>query len=123
MTPTSQAPQVDIDGDGDLQPLTDALLVVRWGFGFTGLPLVDGAVDSGCTYCTPQAVAAHIASMENELDIDNDGETESLTDGLLLMRWSFGFRGELLVEGAVDTDCKRCNAASIENYLDGLDGG
>jgi hypothetical protein len=40
------------------------------------------------------------------------------------MRWLFGFRGQSLVEDAVDlSDCRRCTATSIENYLDGLDGG
>ena len=91
--PTTEAPTADIDGDGDLQPLTDALLMMRWGFGFSGQPLLEDAVDPGCTYCTSQQVIGHLQSMENELDIDDDGETESLTDGLLLMRWTFGFRG------------------------------
>jgi hypothetical protein len=120
-TPNGEAPLVDIDGDNDVEPLSDALLVMRWDFGFTGVALVDGAVDSGCTYCSPQQVTARIEAIETELDIDNDGETDALTDGMLLMRWTFGVRGQLLVQGAVDEDCKRCNAASIENYLDGLD--
>jgi hypothetical protein len=124
VTPTGEAPQVDIDGDGDLEPLSDALLMMRWKFGFSGAPLLDGAVDPGCTYCTSQQVISHLQSMEDELDIDDDGETESLTDGLLLMRWLFGFQGQSLVEDAVDlSDCRRCTATSIESYLDGLDGG
>jgi hypothetical protein len=124
VTPTPEAPAIDIDGDGDLQPLTDALLMMRWGFGFSGTPLVEDAVDSGCTYCTSQQVINHLQSMENELDIDDDGETDSLTDGLLLMRWTFGFRGQSLVQGAVDLrDCRRCTATSIAIYLDSLDGG
>ncbi len=124
VTPTPEAPVADIDGDGDLQPLTDALLMMRWGFGFSGSPLLDDAIDPGCTYCTSQQVIGHLQSMENELDIDDDGETDSLTDGLLLMRWSFGFRGQSLVQGAVDlSDCRRCTAASIATYLDSLDGG
>ena len=103
---------------------SDALLMMRWKFGFSGTPLLQGAVDPGCTYCTSQQVIDHLQSMENELDIDDDGETDSLTDGLLLMRWTFGFRGQSLVQGAVDfSDCKRCTAASIASYLDGLDGG
>ena len=123
-TPVADAPVADIDGDGDLQPLTDALLMMRWGFGFSGSTLLDDAVDPGCTYCTSQQVIGHLQSMENELDIDDDGETDSLTDGLLLMRWSFGFRGQSLVQGAVDlSDCRRCTAASIAIYLDSLDGG
>ena len=114
----------DADGDGDFEPLSDALLVMRWSFGFTGASLVEGAVDSGCSYCTPEQVIVHLQGMGDQLDVDGDGEIDSLTDGLLLLRWGFGFRGEPLTQGAIDfTDCERCTAPEIEAYLDGLDGG
>jgi hypothetical protein len=115
---------VDADGDGDFEPLSDALLVMRWSFGFTGGPLVDGAVDAGCGYCTPEQVIDHLLSLGLMLDVDGDGQTDSLTDGLLLLRWGFGAHGETLVQGAVDVfNCQRCTAPEIEAYLDGLDGG
>ena len=58
------------------------------------------------------------------LDVDQNGEVAALTDGLLLMRWGFGFRGQSLVDGAVDmAKCQRCSSGEIEAYLDGLDGG
>jgi hypothetical protein len=104
--------------------LSDALLVMRWSFGFTGTPLVEGAVDVGCSYCTPQQVIDHLQSLGVLLDVDGDGQTDSLTDGLLLLRWGFGATGETLVQGAVDVfNCQRCTAPEIEAYLDGLDGG
>ena len=112
----------DADGDGDFQSLSDALLVMRWGFGFSGSALVDGAVDAGCVYCTPEQVIDHLESIRELLDVDGDGETDSLTDGLLLLRWGFSFSGAPLVQGAVDVDCERCTAAEIETYLDTLDG-
>jgi hypothetical protein len=97
---------------------------MRWSFGFTGGPLVDGAIDIGCLYCTPEQVIAHLQSLGVLLDIDGDGETDSLTDGLLLLRWGFGASGETLVQDAVDVfNCERCTAPEIEAYLDGLDGG
>jgi hypothetical protein len=115
---------VDADGDGDFEPLSDALLVMRWSFGFTGNALVDGAVDVGCVYCTAEQVIEHLQSLGNVLDIDGDGQTESLTDGILLLRWGFGSHDEPLVQGAVDVfNCQRCTAPEIEPYLDGLDGG
>jgi hypothetical protein len=112
----------DADGDGDFESLSDALLVMRWGFGFSGTALVDSVVDTGCTHCTPQQVIDYLQSVRPQLDVDGDGETESLTDGLLLLRWGFSFSGDPLVQGAVDVDCERCTAAEIEPYLDGLDG-
>ena len=112
----------DADGDGDFESLSDALLVMRWAFGFSGDPLVDGAIDTGCTHCTAEQVIDHLQSLRAQLDVDGDGETESLSDGLILLRWGFSFSGDSLVQGAVDSDCGRCTAAEIETYLDTLDG-
>ena len=54
------------------------------------------------------------------LDIDGDGSAEPLTDGLLVLRYLFGFRGATLITGAVGSGCTRCDAPSIEAYLAGL---
>jgi hypothetical protein len=52
------------------------------------------------------------------LDIDGNGSTEALTDGLLLLRFLFGFTSDSLVNAAIDAvDCTRCNAPAIEAYL------
>ena len=44
---------------------------------------------------------AHAA---NDWDIDNSGEVDALTDGLLMIRFSFGLRGEALTNDATSTD-------------------
>jgi hypothetical protein len=55
------------------------------------------------------------------LDIDGDGEIEPLTDGLLTLRYDFGFTGGVLVNGAIDlANCTRCVALDVERYLDVL---
>ena len=60
-------------------------------------------------------------TLGDQLDIDGDGEIAPLTDGVLVVRWLFGFRGDELVAFAVDeVDCTRCTAAAIESYLAGL---
>lgn len=52
------------------------------------------------------------------VDIDGDGEVAALTDGMLKLRYLFGFRGGILVDDAVDlADCRRCVAADIEAYI------
>jgi len=52
------------------------------------------------------------------LDIDANGEFDALTDGLLIIRHAFGFTGDALIAGAVDTgNCQRCSAAEIEARL------
>jgi hypothetical protein len=51
------------------------------------------------------------------LDIDGNGSTTALTDGLLVLRYGFGFRGATLVTGAVGLGCTRCDVPAIEAYL------
>jgi hypothetical protein len=54
---------LDVDGSGDIQPLTDGLLVLRYEFGFRGATLVTGAVGPNCTRCTAPAIEAYLASV------------------------------------------------------------
>jgi hypothetical protein len=56
---------------------------------------------------------------EFTLDVDGDGTVQPLTDALLILRYAFGFRGAVLVSGAVDAACTRCDAPAIEDYLAG----
>ena len=52
------------------------------------------------------------------LDIDGDGSTDALTDGLLLLRYLFGFRGNALVDGAISPYATRTTADEIVDYLE-----
>jgi hypothetical protein len=56
------------------------------------------------------------------VDIDGNGETGPLTDGLLVLRYLFGFRGAALITGAVGAGCTRCGAPAIEAYLGEITG-
>ena len=42
---------------------------------------------------------------------------DALTDGLLIIRYAFGFSGQSLIDGAVQANCQRCSAAEIEARL------
>ena len=52
------------------------------------------------------------------LDVDGDGEQIPLTDGLLVIRYLFGFTGDPLTQGAVSSSGARKDAASIRRYLE-----
>ena len=54
------------------------------------------------------------------IDVDGNGTADPLTDALLVLRYLFGFRGATLVDGAVAQDCSRCDAPTIEAYLEGI---
>jgi hypothetical protein len=123
VTPTTTPGGIvlDIDGDGQPDALTDGLLVLRRLFTFTGATLVNGAVDTQhCTRCTAPAIEGYLTSIAAQLDIDGNGSTDALTDGLLAIRYLFGFRGGTLTGGAIGPMCTRCDAGSIEPYLAGL---
>ncbi|MEE9304511.1 MAG: thrombospondin type 3 repeat-containing protein, partial [Thiotrichaceae bacterium] len=106
----------DIDGDGVAKPLTDGLLNLRYHFGFRGDTLINGAVDANATRTTAVEIESYLADSMAEGDIDGDGTTKPLTDGLILLRYLFGFRGDTLIQNAVDATATRSTATEVENY-------
>jgi hypothetical protein len=111
---------LDVDRDGQVSPLTDGLLILRYAFDFRGAVLVDDATGMNCTQCEADDIEGYLESIQDQLDVDWDGEVEPLTDGLLILRYLFGFRDEVLIDGAVDTDCTRCDADDIETVIEAL---
>jgi hypothetical protein len=111
---------LDIDGDGSTAALTDGLLVLRYVFGFRGQTLIAGAVGGGAQRDNAPEIEAYIASIFDQLDVDDNGAVEPLTDGLLILRYLFGFRGQTLIGGAVGAGANRDTAPEIEAYIAAL---
>jgi hypothetical protein len=120
VTPGGGIP-LDADGNGALAPLTDGLLILRRLFGFTGPILVTGAVAGNCTRCDGPAVQSYLSGLGLVLDIDGNSSLEPLTDGLLVLRYLFGFTGATLVNGAIGANCMRCDAPAVTTYLQSID--
>ena len=57
------------------------------------------------------------ASASFNLDIDDDGKTDALTDGLIILRYMFGLSGEPLVVGVIGSGANRANSEQILSYL------
>ena len=108
----------DIDIDGSTAALTDGLLVLRHLFGFEGTTLTSGAVTETATRSDANTITSYLDTNEGHADIDGNGSTEALTDGLLLLRYLFGFDGATLIEGAVSTDATRTTADEIKTYIE-----
>ena len=70
-----------------------------------------------CSRCTDLAITSYLGANQAILDIDGDGERDALIDGVLLLRFLFGFTDDSLVSGAVDGDCTRCTGAAVSAYL------
>ena len=107
----------DVDESLQAQPLTDGLLVIRHLFGFSGDALTSGAVASDANRDASEVIASYLTEADSQLDIDGDGESKPLTDGLLLIRYLFGFSGDSLVSGAIGTDATRNTAEAVEAYI------
>ncbi len=107
----------DIDNSLGTAPLTDGLLVIRHLFGFSGTALTAGATDSSGSRLAPSEISAYLSGAALELDIDGNGKSEALTDGLLLIRYLFGFTGDALINGALAADATRTTSSEIEAYV------
>ena len=63
------------------------------------------------------SLSTTIAYANFDLDVDDDGKTEALTDGLLVIRYLFGFSGDSLISGAIGTGAERNTAEAVEAYI------
>ena len=113
---------LDADGNGNSDALTDGLLSIRYLFGIRGESLMQDAKANNCTYCTASEIEAILDQcvVSGRSDIDGNGMVDALTDGLLMIRYLFGIRGESLIKNAVGDGCSRCTEFEIEPYIQGL---
>jgi len=86
---------------------------------------------SSASYYTAASMAVQLGSesasfiatsLSGSLDIDLNGSVDAATDGLLVLRYLFGFRGDGLTAGAVGANAQRADATPILAYLDRLRG-
>jgi len=101
--------------------LTDGLILMRFMKGISGAALTVGASVPGAAVTDPVAIASNLALMGTLLDIDGNGAIDPATDGLLIMRYMLGLRGDALIANALGaTPRKRSTAADIEAWLAAL---
>lgn len=114
---------LDIDHNGRMDALTDGVLIVRYLAGMRGAALVAGAVASDCTSrCGAGAIEVYLQAgiAAAKFDVDGNGVTDVNRDGMLLLRYLFGFRGANLtnnIDLAASPACQRCSPQAIESYL------
>ncbi|MEE9337675.1 MAG: hypothetical protein V3U87_06315 [Methylococcaceae bacterium] len=111
---------LDLDGDGEVKPLTDGLLSLRYQFGFRGDALVNSAISPSATRKTAEEIETYLIEGGLSLDIDGDGEIKPLTDGLLTLRYLFGFRGDTLINNAIDANATRKTSQAVEIQIQAL---
>lgn len=116
----SSGSNLDIDGNGRFDALTDGLLVLRSMFGLTGAPLISGVVAADAVYTDADDIQSRITGLGNLLDIDNNGNVDALTDGLIILRYFFGLTGDTLIKDVVASDAQRLSATDIESHMASL---
>ena len=64
-----------------------------------------------------ESLADYLDRVRDGLDIDGAGEPRAITDGLLLIRYLFGFRDEALISGAVGDGATLRTAEEIDAHI------
>ena len=106
----------DIDGDGRDDAYTDGMLILRYLFGLRDAALVTNVL--GPSPSRPDTmVQARLDWLGAVLDVDGDGRTDALTDGVLIVRRMFGITGPALVANAVSANATRSSPQAIIDYV------
>ena len=99
---------LDVDGDGQVSALGDGLMIIRKLFGtaFAGDALTSQAINLSRATRSTAEIHSFIQQGidQGQLDVDGDGVTTALGDGLMIIRSLFGlaFSGEALIENALN---------------------
>ena len=75
------------------------------------------ATDTSAIRSSASDISSYLTEAETELDIDGSGDVTALTDGLILIRYLFGFSGDSLIGGAIGTNATRTTSTEIEGYI------
>ena len=111
---------LDIDGNGQYDALSDGLLILRSMFGLRDDALIAGTIGSGAIFENAEEIQTEIEVLGDRLDIDDNGSIDALTDGLLILRYLFGLSGDTLTNGVIGSDANRTDSEQIENYISTL---
>lgn len=114
----SEGALLDIDNDGVVDALTDGILLLRYMFGFENDALISNVVGIDATRNDALSIAQFMDDNRTQFDIDGNGEVDALTDGILILRYMFTFRGNTLIANdVIGENATRTTAAEIENVL------
>ena len=117
---TIPAGSLDIDGNGQYDALTDGLLLLRGMFLLSGDALISDAVAPDAAYKTSDEVTSRIDMLGDLVDIDGNGNVDALTDGLVILRYLFNLRGDVLIKDVIASDSTVKTAEGVEAKIEQL---
>ncbi|HEY5789127.1 MAG TPA: hypothetical protein VIX81_00780 [Gammaproteobacteria bacterium] len=107
----------DVDDNTAQSALSDGLLALRYQRGFRDAALTSRALGNGPGR-SAEEIADHLAQNPGFFDLDRNGRMDGLADGLVLLRYQLGFRGEPLTGGLLGADALRRHPATYSALLD-----
>ncbi|ETR70552.1 MAG: hypothetical protein OMM_03160 [Candidatus Magnetoglobus multicellularis str. Araruama] len=113
----AQRGYLDIDGNGIEDALTDGLLIMGYLYGFRNMPLINNAIGPYAVRTEAEQIEPILRNMYNHFDIDGNGVINALADGLLLVRYLFGFRDYELIYDVITPNCGRCTSEELIEYI------
>lgn len=116
---TAQPISLDVDQNGIADAFTDGFLIFRYLFNISGPSLVEGVIDPSGSRTAPNLITSYLDSVRTSLlDVDGNNQADAFTDGMLILRYLFGFKGESLTRGVVDPAGSRTEPQVIIDFLD-----
>jgi hypothetical protein len=112
----------DIDDNGAVST-NDGNLTLRYLFGFGDNALVQSAISSNAKRNNPAEIKFYLGCLNGLkiLDVDGNGKSDALTDGLLIQRYIMGFSGQELINGAIGSGATRTTSGEIIAFLSNPD--
>jgi hypothetical protein len=118
--PSSTVGSLDLDSNGQLDALTDGLLAMRYFQKLTARALTASAVGPRAARTGSASITQHADNISPLLDVDGNGLLEAANDGVLIVRYLLGFRGDPLIANAIGRRAGRNTAAAVETHLQPL---
>jgi hypothetical protein len=112
--------KLDIDGNGVVDAHTDGQLILRFMGRIDDAALTQSVLGANPQRTAPDAIDARLNSMTPLLDVDQNGRADSGTDGVMILRFLFGFRGDSLIQGVIGLGARRTDAAEIAAHVQSL---
>ncbi|MBL8310998.1 MAG: hypothetical protein JNL19_11290 [Burkholderiales bacterium] len=123
---------LDFDGDGSVDAVTDATMLLRAAAGWRSATVTQGAIGADATRRTWIDVGPFLTEVCKvggasiaagcSPDIDGDGQVRATTDGILLLRAALGLGNAAVTNGAIGAGATRTSWSAIRTYLSGTCG-
>jgi len=113
--------RLDVDKNNQYDAMTDGLLVIRGLFNpeLSGNGLILGAIGANAGITTAGPMRDRITYLKPVLDVDGNGIADAFTDGVMIIRYLAGMRGDAVSANAIGNGATR-NAQQIVSYIQSL---